>query len=36
MSIWRNGFRISTGMLKRSFNCVSRLTTREEPPEMNS
>ena len=34
MSIWRNGFRISTGMLNRSFSCESRLTTREEPPEM--
>ena len=36
MSIWRKGFRISTGIPNRSFSCVSRLTTREEPPEMKS
>ena len=34
MSIWRNGFRISTGMLNRSLSWVSRFTTRDEPPEM--
>ncbi len=36
MSIWRKGFMISTGIPNRSFSCASRLTTREEPPEMKS